>query len=43
MLAAICEHGMPIASITFHAGATRAPSKRALWDATITQILASCY
>lgn len=34
---------MPIAPRTFHAWATRAPSKRALWDATITQILAGCY
>lgn len=39
----LCEHGMPIAPRTFHAWATRAPSKRALWDATITHILAGCY
>ncbi|BCO43099.1 hypothetical protein MINTM001_42380 [Mycobacterium paraintracellulare] len=39
----LSEHGMPIAPRTFHAWATRAPSKRALWDATITQILAGCY
>jgi len=42
----LTEHGVPIVPIaprTFHAWAKRAPSKRALWDATITEILASCY
>ncbi len=34
---------MPIAPRTFHAWAVRAPSKRALWDATITEILAGYY
>lgn len=36
----LTEHGVPIAPRTFHAWATRAPSKRSLWDATITEILA---
>lgn len=36
-------HGVPIALRTFYAWATRAPSKRALWDATITEILAGHY
>jgi putative transposase len=39
----LTEHGVPIAPRTFYAWATRAPSKRALWDATITEILAGCY
>ncbi|ASL18216.1 integrase catalytic subunit (plasmid) [Mycobacterium intracellulare subsp. chimaera] len=34
---------MPIAPRTFHAWATRAPSKQALWDATIIEILAGYY
>ena len=34
---------MPIAPRTFHAWAKRAPSKLALWDATITEILAGYY
>ena len=34
---------MPIAPRTFHAWAVRAPSKRALWDATITEVLAGYY
>jgi putative transposase len=36
----LTEHGVPIAPRTFYAWAKRAPSKRALWDATITEILA---
>jgi putative transposase len=32
-----------IAPRTFHAWATRAPSKRSLWDATITEVLAGYY
>jgi putative transposase len=36
-------HGVPIAPRTFHAWAVRAPSKRALWDATITEVLAGYY
>ena len=39
----LSEHGVPIAPRTFYAWATRAPSKRALWDATITEILAGHY
>jgi putative transposase len=39
----LTEHGVPIAPRTFHAWAKRAPSKRALWDATITEILAGYY
>ena len=39
----LCEHGVPIAPRTFHAWAVRAPSKRALWDATITEVLAGYY
>jgi putative transposase len=39
----LSEHGVPIAPRTFYAWATRAPSKRALWDATITEILAGYY
>ena len=34
---------MPIAPRTFHAWAVRAPSKRSLWDATITEVLAGYY
>jgi putative transposase len=36
-------HGVKIAARTFHAWATRAPSKRSLWDATITEVLAGYY
>ena len=39
----LSEHGVPIAPRTFYAWASRAPSKRALWDATITEILAGYY
>lgn len=39
----LTEHGVPIAPRTFYAWAQRAPSKRALWDATITEILAGYY
>lgn len=39
----LTEHGVSIAPRTFYAWATRAPSKRALWDATITEILAGYY
>ncbi|BBY61033.1 hypothetical protein MSAR_41690 [Mycolicibacterium sarraceniae] len=39
----LCERGVPIAPRTFYAWVTRAPSKRALWDATITEILAGYY
>lgn len=39
----LSEHGAKIAPRTFWAWAKRAPSKRSLWDATITQILAGAY
>jgi putative transposase len=39
----LSEHGVPIAPSTFYARIKRAPSKRALWDATITEILAGYY
>jgi putative transposase len=39
----LTEHGVTIAPRTFHAWARRAPSKWALWDATITEVLASYY
>lgn len=39
----LTEHGVPIAPRTLHAWASRAPSKRALWDAAITEILAGYY
>ncbi len=46
-VAPICRvltgHGVKIGPRTFHAWATRAPSKRSLWDATITEVLAGYY
>ena len=39
----LTEHGVQIAPRTFYAWVGRAPSKRALWDATITEILAGYY
>lgn len=39
----LTEHGVKVAPRTFHAWATRAPSKRSLWDAAITEILAGYY
>ena len=39
----LTEHGVPIAPRTFYAWVVRAPSKRSLWDATITAILAGYY
>jgi hypothetical protein len=39
----LTEHGVPIAPRTFYAWAVLAPSKRALWDATITEVLAGYY
>ena len=39
----LSEHGIPIAPRTFYAWASRAPSKRSLWDAAITEVLAGCY
>ncbi|MFE3728328.1 IS3 family transposase [Nocardia sp. NPDC059154] len=40
---ALTAHGCKIAPRTFHAWARRAPSKRALWDTTVTEILAGFY
>jgi putative transposase len=37
------EHGVKIATRTFHAWVGRAPSKRSLWDAAITEVLAGYY
>ena len=39
----LTEHGVQIAPRTFYAWAVRAPSKRALWDAAITEVLAGFY
>jgi len=39
----LTEHNAKIAPRTFYAWASRAPSKRSLWDATITEILAGYY
>lgn len=39
----LCGHGVQVAPRTFYAWAVRAPSKRSLWDATITEVLAGCY
>ena len=39
----LSEHGVTIAPRTFYAWAVRAPSKRSLWDATITEVLAGYY
>jgi putative transposase len=39
----LTEHGVPIAPRTFYAWAVRAPSKRSLWDAAITEVLAGFY
>jgi putative transposase len=39
----LTERGVHVAPRTFYAWATRAPSKPALWDATITEILAGYY
>ncbi|MGO4650044.1 IS3 family transposase [Nocardia sp. 2YAB30] len=40
---ALTAHGCKIAPRTFYAWAKRAPSKRALWDTTVTEILAGYY
>ncbi len=39
----LTEHGVQVAPGTFYVWAVRAPSKRALWDAGITEILAGYY
>lgn len=43
MCRALSGHGIEIAPRTFHAWAVRAPSKRALWDTTVTEVLAGYY
>jgi putative transposase len=40
---ALTSLGVPIAPRTYHAYVGRAPSKRALWDMTITELLAGFY
>ena len=40
---ALAVHGVQIAPRTYWAHRSAAPSKRALWDATITEILAGIY
>ena len=40
---ALSAHGCQIAPRTYYAWARRAPSKRALWDTTITEVLAGYY
>lgn len=37
---ALTELGVPIAPRTYHAQVARPPSKRALWDMTVTELLA---
>jgi putative transposase len=41
--AALTAHGCTIAPRTYYAWARRAPSKRALWEVTITELLAGYY
>jgi putative transposase len=41
--AALTAHGCRIAPRTYYAWAHRAPSKRALWDTTVTELLAGYY
>ena len=40
---ALTQLGVPIAPRTYFAHAVRPPSKRQLWDLTITELLAGCY
>lgn len=40
---ALSELGAPIAPRTYHAHLARSPSKRALWDMTVTELLAGYY
>ncbi len=40
---ALSAHGCPIAPRTYYAWVSGPPSKRALWDTTITQVLAGYY
>jgi putative transposase len=39
----LTEHGVQVAPRTFYAWFSRAPSKRSLWDAAITEVLAGYY
>jgi putative transposase len=39
----LTEHGVKIAPRTYYAWASRAPSKRSLWETTITEVLAGYY
>ena len=39
----LSEHGCRIAPRTFYAWLGREPSKRALWDMTVTEVLAGYY
>jgi putative transposase len=41
--AALSAHGCKIAPRTYYAWAVRAPSKRSLWDTTVTEVLAGYY
>lgn len=43
MCRALTSRGVKISARTFHAWARRAPSKRALWDTTLTEVLAGYY
>ncbi len=43
MCRALSGHGIGIAPRTFHAWASRAPSKRSLWDTTVAELLAGYY
>ena len=40
---ALSAHGWQIAARTYHAHKTRAISQRALWDITVTEVLAGIY
>jgi len=40
---ALSSLGVPIAPRTYHAHVARGPSKRALWDVTVTELLAGFY
>jgi putative transposase len=40
---ALTEHGAPIAPRTYYAQLSRPPSKRALWDTAITEVLGGIY
>ena len=39
----LTEHGCAIAPRTYYAHLRRAPSKRSLWDTTLTEVLAGYY